>query len=239
MLSLALWSLILVVTVKYLLFLMRADNEGEGGVLALLALAGRAIGGRRGIVLVLGAIGASLFYGDAMITPALSVLSAVEGLKSVPGLESVITQNLILFVTTVILIGLFAIQSRGTASVSRLFGPVCVVWFIVLAALGIIHIADEPNILFAASPHHAVMFLASHGVAGLFVLGAVFLTVTGAEALTADMGHFGRLPIQVGCSSSSFRPCCSIISGRVPLLWRRANARSRLGSRSSIRTGSS
>ena len=198
-LSLALWSLILVVTVKYVLFLMRADNEGEGGVLALLALAGRAIGGRRGIVLVLGATGASLFYGDAIITPALSVLSAVEGLKSVPGLDNgVISERAILTITTMILVGLFAIQARGTASVSRLFGPICVVWFLALAALGIWHISDEPSVLAAISPHHAVYFLLSHGVPGLFVLGAVFLTVTGAEALTADMGHFGRFPIQLG-----------------------------------------
>ncbi len=197
-LSLALWSLILVVTIKYVLFLMRADNEGEGGVLALLALAGRAIGGRRGPILVLGAIGASLFYGDAMLTPALSVLSAVEGLKSVPAIGDGISQSHILQITTVILIALFAIQSRGTATVSKLFGPICVVWFLALAALGILHISDEPAILAAISPHHAVTFLLTHGVVGLFVLGAVFLTVTGAEALTADMGHFGRFPIQLG-----------------------------------------
>jgi KUP system potassium uptake protein len=197
-LSLALWSLILVVTVKYVLFLMCADNEGEGGVLALLALAGRAIGGRRGTILVLGAAGAALFYGDAVITPALSVLSAVEGLKTVPSLAGRIDEQLILQITVVILIILFAAQSRGTASVAKLFGPVCVVWFVALAGLGIMHISDEPAILGALSPHHAVMFLLTHGMIGLLVLGAVFLTVTGAEALTADMGHFGRLPIQAG-----------------------------------------
>lgn len=197
-LSLALWSLILVVTVKYVLFLMRADNEGEGGVLALLALAGRAIGGRRGIILVLGAAGAALFYGDAIITPALSVLSAVEGLKTVPGIGARIDEHLILQITVVILIALFAVQSRGTASVAKLFGPICVVWFVALATLGIMHISDEPAILGALSPHHAVKFLLTHGMIGLLVLGAVFLTVTGAEALTADMGHFGRLPIQAG-----------------------------------------
>jgi KUP system potassium uptake protein len=195
-LSLALWALILVVTVKYVLFLMRADNEGEGGVLALLALAGRAIGGRRGAIVVLGGLGAALFYGDAMITPALSVLSAIEGLKSVPAVAPMISESTILFITTVILIGLFAIQARGTASVSKLFGPICVVWFIAIGALGAYHIADEPAILYAASPHHAVSFMMNHGIIGLFVLGAVFLTATGAEALTADMGHFGRVPIQ-------------------------------------------
>lgn len=197
-LSMALWSLILVVTVKYVLFLMRADNEGEGGVLALLALAGRGIGGRSGVVLALGAIGAALFYGDAILTPALSVLSAVEGLKSVPALADSIDQRTILGITTAILIALFAIQSRGTAAVSKLFGPICVVWFVAMAALGIMHISDEPAILQALSPHHAVVFLLTHGKIGLLVLGAVFLTVTGAEALTADMGHFGRFPIRLG-----------------------------------------
>ncbi|MEQ1547855.1 MAG: potassium transporter Kup [Chakrabartia sp.] len=195
-LSLALWSLIIVVTIKYVLFLMRADNEGEGGVLALLALAGRAIGGRRGIVLVLGAAGAALFYGDAIITPALSVLSAVEGLKTLPVIGDGITEQTILQITVVLLVALFAIQSRGTAMVSKLFGPICVLWFVAIGGLGLLHISDEPAILGALSPHYAVVFLMTHGVVGLFVLGAVFLTVTGAEALTADMGHFGRVPIQ-------------------------------------------
>lgn len=197
-LSLALWSLILVVTVKYVLFLMRADNEGEGGVLALMALAGRALGGRNGIVLILGAAGAALFFGDAMITPALSVLSAVEGLKTIPGVGGGIGAETILWITVVILIALFTAQSRGTASVSTLFGPICILWFLTIAATGLIHIFDEPRILGAISPHHAVRFMLTHGMVGLFVLGAVFLTVTGAEALTADMGHFGRLPIQLG-----------------------------------------
>jgi len=197
-LSLAIWSLILIVTVKYVLFLMRADNEGEGGVLALLALAGRGAGGRKGMILVLGCAGAALFYGDAVITPALSVLSAVEGIKTIPGMESGISQAEIILLTLAILVGLFAMQSRGTARVSMLFGPVCILWFLVIGAMGLIHVFDAPRILSAFSPHHAVLFLAQHGVTGLFVLGAVFLTVTGAEALTADMGHFGRAPIQAG-----------------------------------------
>ncbi len=197
-LSLALWSLIIVVTIKYVLFLMRADNEGEGGVLALLALSGRAIGGRKGIILVLGAIGAALFYGDAIITPALSVLSAVEGLKTIPGIGDTISQQTIINITLVILIALFAIQSRGTAAVSKLFGPICVVWFFAIGGLGLMHISDYPAILGALSPHHAFVFLLNNGLVGLIVLGAVFLTVTGAEALTADMGHFGRIPIQLG-----------------------------------------
>jgi KUP system potassium uptake protein len=179
------------------LFLMRADNEGEGGVLALLALAGRAIGRRGGLVLVLGTVGAALFYGDAILTPALSVLSAVEGLKSVPAIGA-LEDSTILTIATIILIVLFGVQSRGTASVSSLFGPICVVWFLAMAAAGILHIQDHPDILQALSPHHAVGFLLSHGKVGLLVLGAVFLTVTGAEALTADMGHFGRFPIRLG-----------------------------------------
>ncbi|MGY2734866.1 potassium transporter Kup [Sphingomonas sp. UYP23] len=197
-LSLAIWSLILVVTVKYVIFLMRADNQGEGGVLALTALARRALGKRSLIALVLGAAGASLFYGDAIITPALSVLSAVEGLKTIPGLDGMFTDSVILGVTIVILVALFFIQSRGTASVSALFGPVCIVWFLAIGALGLWHITDEPSILRVISPHYGAIFLATHGVTGLFVLGAVFLTVTGAEALTADMGHFGVLPIRIG-----------------------------------------
>jgi KUP system potassium uptake protein len=196
-LSLALWALTLIVTVKYVLFLMRADNNGEGGVLSLMALANRATGGSL-IVLGLGAAGAALFYGDAIITPALSVLSAVEGLQTVPGVGALMTPRIILVITAAILVGLFMIQSHGTARVARLFGPVCVVWFLSIGALGVMHIADAPEVLAAFSPSYAVVFLMEHGVTGLFVLGAVFLTVTGAEALTADMGHFGRLPIRIG-----------------------------------------
>ncbi len=197
-LSLALWALILVVSVKYVLFLMRADNNGEGGVLSLMALAQRAATKRSAVVLTLGAAGAALFYGDSIITPALSVLSAVEGLRTVPSLDGAITPGRILVLTAVILFTLFAIQARGTARVARLFGPVCVVWFLAIGGLGLWHLADEPAILAAFSPIYGVSFLLHHGVTGLFVLGAVFLTVTGAEALTADMGHFGRLPIQLG-----------------------------------------
>ena len=197
-LSLALWALILVVTVKYVLFLMRADNQGEGGVLALTALARRALGARSRIALVLGAAGAALFYGDAIITPALSVLSAVEGLRTIPGAGDAIGEHTILFLTMGILVGLFMIQARGTAHVSKLFGPVCILWFVAIGGLGVWHIADEPTILRVFSPWYGAQFLASHGVTGLFVLGAVFLTVTGAEALTADMGHFGLAPIRLG-----------------------------------------
>lgn len=196
-LSLALWALVIVVTLKYVLFLSRMDNNGEGGVLSLLALAKRATDGRWRIVLLLGAIGAALFYGDAIITPALSVLSAVEGLKTIHGLEAM-SQPAILSVAIAILLALFSIQFRGTAAVSIMFGPVCTLWFLALAALGVLHIVDAPQILTAFNPLYALSFLTSHGTTGLFVLGAVFLTVTGAEALIADMGHFGRPPIQLG-----------------------------------------
>ncbi len=196
-LALALWALIVVVSLKYVLFLSRMDNHGEGGVLSLMALAQRATGGRWFIVLLLGATGAALFYGDAIITPALSVLSAVEGLRTVPGLEGM-TSPMILGGTLGILIALFAIQSRGTASVAGLFGPVCAVWFVVIGALGLWHVVEQPAVLAAFNPYYALEFLTSHGVTGLFVLGAVFLTVTGAEALIADMGHFGARPIRLG-----------------------------------------
>jgi len=195
---LALWALIVIVTLKYVTLLMRADNDGEGGVLALLALAQRGAVKKGGIVLALGAIGAALFYGDAAITPALSVLSAVEGLRTIPGLENSFGEGRVLAIAMVILIGLFAVQSHGTALVSKLFGPVCLVWFAAIGTIGALHIVDDPEILSAFLPWHAVEFVFGHGVLGLFVLGAVFLTVTGAEALTADMGHFGARPIRIG-----------------------------------------
>ena len=197
-LSLMLWALIVVVTLKYILFLTKMDNNGEGGVLSLMALASRATAGKWPIVLVLGAAGAALFYGDAIITPALSVLAAVEGLKTVPGIGQIMELPVILGMTVAILVGLFAFQSRGTASIAGLFGPVCVIWFATLASLGIWHIILAPAILEAFNPLAAVHFLLTHGIPGLLVLGAVFLTVTGAEALIADLGHFGRLPIQLG-----------------------------------------
>jgi KUP system potassium uptake protein len=194
--SLALWALILVVTVKYVLFLMRADNNGEGGVLSLAALAEGAVGRRTTLIFILGVTGAALFYGDAMITPAISVLSAVEGLRSVPALADQVTQGIVIGASLTILVALFLVQSRGTGGVGRWFGPICVVWFLAIAGIGASHILSEPRVLLAISPHHAVGFLLHHGIAGLFVLGSVFLTVTGAEALFADMGHFGRWPIQ-------------------------------------------
>lgn len=194
--SLALWALILVVTVKYVLFLMRADNNGEGGVLSLAALAETAMGRRTPLIFALSVTGAALFYGDAIITPAISVLSAVEGLRTVPALADHISQGMVIGASIAILTGLFLVQSRGTAGVGRWFGPICIVWFVAIAAIGVPHILANPGVISAISPHHGVNFLLHHGLAGFFVLGSVFLTVTGAEALFADMGHFGRWPIQ-------------------------------------------
>jgi KUP system potassium uptake protein len=185
-----------VVTIKYVLFVMRADNKGEGGVLSLMALAGRALGKRTQLVFILGVVGAALFYGDSIITPAISVLGAFQGLHDVPGVENVASPRIITFASFFILIGLFIIQSRGTARVASMFGPVMLLWFAVIAFLGALHVADDPGIILALSPHYAVLFLVNHGLVGLLVLGSVFLTVTGAEALYADMGHFGRWPIQ-------------------------------------------
>jgi KUP system potassium uptake protein len=194
-LSLMLWALIIIVTLKYVLILLRADNNGEGGTLTLMALASRGVGhvGRAaGVVALLGVASAGLFYGDALITPALSVLSAVEGLKvATPAFDEYVVP-----ITVVILVGLFAMQSRGTAKVGALFGPVTTIWFLAIASIGIWQIARDPGILLAFDPLYGIEFLAHHGVVGLFTLGAVFLTVTGAEALYADLGHFGRRPIQ-------------------------------------------
>lgn len=192
-LSLITWALLLIVTVKYVLILLHADNDGEGGTLSLLALAQRAMGRPSWWILLLGLIGAALFYGDAAITPAISVLSAVEGLKVIaPGL-----QPFILPIAAAIIIGLFVVQYRGTAAVARLFGPVMLVWFTMLAAGGVYRMMGDLSILAALNPIHAVTFVIGNGTLGLIVLGAVFLAVTGAEALYADMGHFGRKPIQL------------------------------------------
>ena len=194
--SLALWALILVVTVKYVLFLMRADNRGEGGVLSLMALAQTALGRRTTLIFGPGVMGAALFYGDAVITPAISVLSAMEGMKTVPQLHAVVNNGTVMLASIVVLVLLFLAQARGTAKVATLFGPIMVVWFLCIGGLGILHLPDDPKVLFALSPYYAAQFLIHHGLTGFMVLGAVFLTVTGAEALYADMGHFGRWPIQ-------------------------------------------
>ncbi|ETR74785.1 potassium transporter Kup [Afipia sp. P52-10] len=191
-LSLIVWSLLSVVTAKYVLLLLRADNNGEGGSLSLMALGHRALGRRNVLLLGLGIIGAAMFIGDSMITPAISVLSAVEGLKiAAPALTDYVVP-----LTIVILVALFSVQSRGTAMVAAAFAPVMIVWFLTLAVLGLSHISDDPGVLAAINPWYALQFLGSHGVIGLVTAGAVFLVVTGGEALYADLGHFGRKPIQ-------------------------------------------
>jgi KUP system potassium uptake protein len=191
-LSLILWALIVVVAIKYVLLLLRADNNGEGGTLSLTALATRAFGRRTALVFLLGVVGASMFLGDAVITPAISVLSAVEGLTLVtPAFEHSVVP-----LTIAILLGLFAGQSRGTARVASFFAPVMVIWFVAIAVAGLLHIHDDPGVLAAANPLYAVTFLYGHGHIGLATLGLVFLVVTGAEALYADLGHFGRRSIQ-------------------------------------------
>ena len=195
-LSLVFWSLVIVISIKYLVFVMRADNRGEGGILALVALAVPRDVLPRGsgwALALVGVFGAALLYGDGMITPAISVLSAVEGLEvAAPGLGRFVVP-----VTVAILVALFAIQRRGTGRVGALFGPVMVVWFATLAVLGIRGIAQDPSVLGALAPWHAVEFLAEEGGVGFVVLDSVFLVVTGGEALYADMGHFGRRPIRV------------------------------------------
>ncbi len=191
-LSMILWALAIVVTTKYVLVLLRADNNGEGGTLSLTALASRAVGRRTVLILSLGIVGAAMFYGDAVITPAISVLSAMEGLTlATPAFEP-----FVVVATVVILVVLFAVQSRGTARVAAFFGPVMTIWFLALAGGGLIHIADDPGVFAAINPLHAIRFCYQHGMIGLVTLGMVFLAVTGGEALYADLGHFGRRPIQ-------------------------------------------
>lgn len=204
-LSLIIWALTVVVTLKYVVILLRADNDGEGGTLSLLALAQRAMGQPSRLVLACGIVGAGLFFGDALITPAISVLSAVEGLK----LVTATLDPYVLPLTIAIIIALFLIQSRGTAAVAGWFGPITLVWFILLAVGGAQHIADDPGILAAFDPRRAVTYLVHGGTTGFYVLGAVFLAVTGAEALYADLGHFGRRPIQTAWIVVAF-PCLAL-----------------------------
>jgi KUP system potassium uptake protein len=194
-LSLIFWSLILIVCIKYLTFVIRADNKGEGGILSLAALAfgdTTAASKRRALLLILGVFGAALLYGDGLITPCISVLGAMEGLKvATPFFEPYIVP-----ITILVLIGLFSFQKAGTESVGRIFGPVTFIWFLAISALGIRGILMAPGVLASFSPHHGLAFLLQHGFRGFMVLGAVFLAVTGAEALYADLGHFGAKPIR-------------------------------------------
>jgi KUP system potassium uptake protein len=195
-LSLMFWALIMIVTVKYLIFVLRADNDGEGGVMALTALLKRTAmrsGARRALLLAVGLFAACLLYGDGMITPAISVLSAIEGIQRI----TPVFKPYVVPLTMVILAGLFGLQHRGTARIGRLFGPVILTWFLVLAVLGAVQIIRTPRILGAVLPWHGAIFLAANRLHGFVVLGAVFLVVTGAEAMYADMGHFGKRPIRL------------------------------------------
>lgn len=196
-LSLIIWSLIIVISIKYLVFVLRADLEGEGGILALTALVPRSGDyhgrGRRRVLILVGIFGTALLYGDGMITPAISVLSAVEGI----GVVTTAFDPLIIPLACAILIALFAFQPRGTSAVGSVFGPVMVVWFTTLAVLGVGGIAREPAVLAALNPWYGAQFFVRHGLAGILVLGSVFLVVTGGEALYADMGHFGKRPIRM------------------------------------------
>ena len=191
--SLLLWALIIVVTFKYVFLLMKADNNGEGGILSLVTLVEQSLGNRKGLVLLLGILGAAFFFGDAMITPAISVLSAVEGLRVInPGFDDFVVP-----LTLLVLATLFAVQFHGTAGVAQFFAPVTIVWFFVLGILGIGHIVQDPAILAAFNPAYGYVILSMHPGLSLLIMGGVFLAVTGCEALYADMGHFGKSPIRL------------------------------------------
>jgi len=194
-LSLMLWTLVVIVTLKYVSILMRFDNRGEGGTLSLMALVQKAGGRGAGLIIAIGMIGAGMFFGDAVLTPAISVLSAVEGLEIVNGLQGHI-EPFVVPLALVVLVGLFVIQRRGPGGLGRWFGPICVVWFVVIAVLGAVAILRAPRVLAAVDPLPGFELLARHPAIAPALLGSVFLTVTGAEALYADMGHFGRGPIR-------------------------------------------
>ena len=221
-LSLISWSLIIMVSLKYIAYVLRADNKGEGGILALMALASSNLRKSRAHLplIFLGVFGSALLYGDGMITPAISVLSAVEGLEiAAPHLE-----HLVVPITIVILVGLFVVQKRGTGGIGAVFGPITFLWFATIAALGVGHIMQYPAVLTAISPHHGVRFLAQHGQRGLLVLGGVFLAVTGGEALYADLGHFGRRPIRLAWFAVVFPALLMNYFGQGALLIRQPDA---------------
>jgi KUP system potassium uptake protein len=195
-LSIFFWTLTVIVSIKYVALVLRADNNGEGGLVAMLALASQAVKGSprlRRVLLIIGIFGTCLFYGDGVITPAISVLSAVEGLEIV----SPVFKTYVIPLTLVILFGLFAVQKRGTAGIGKFFGPITVVWFVVIAVLGIVHIATNPAVLLALNPYYALRFMWLQPGTTFIILGAVVLCVTGGEALYADMGHFGKKPIRL------------------------------------------
>ena len=211
--SLVLWTLTLFVTIKYVIFFMRADNKGEGGTLALMALAQKALGNlgagigrkRSTAVFFLGIVGAALFYGDGIITPAISVLSAVEGVKDAPHVGALLSPYVVP-ISAAILVLLFAVQSRGTHRMAAYFGPITMIWFLVLGGLGLLHISDDLSIFRSVNPWYGIKFLLEDGFLGFVILGSVFLCVTGAEALYADMGHFGKGPIKISWLGLVF-PC--------------------------------
>jgi KUP system potassium uptake protein len=195
-LSLMFWSLVMVVSLKYVVFIMRADNKGEGGIMALMALAQRSAHGNaraRWWIMILGLLGASLFYGDGVITPAISVLSAVEGLKvATPALSRWVVP-----ITLIVIIGLFVLQRHGSAKVGAVFGPIMLIWFAAIAVLGVAAIANQPQVLWALNPWYGFAFFRDNGQHAFLALGGIVLALTGAEALYADMGHFGKNPIRV------------------------------------------
>ncbi len=202
-LSLIVWALIIVVSIKYLLFVLKADNNGEGGIIALVALLNpwtAAPGTARNTLMIMGLFGAALLFGDGTITPAISVLSAVEGLK----VENAAFEPFVLPITVGILLALFYFQKRGTSKIGALFGPVMLAWFIVLAVLGVGGILEEPHVFAALLPSYGIHFLMANGMLGIAILGTVFLAVTGAEALYADMGHFGSAPIRLAWFTVAF-----------------------------------
>ncbi|HEV8268374.1 MAG TPA: KUP/HAK/KT family potassium transporter, partial [Thermoanaerobaculia bacterium] len=192
-LSLIFWSLVLVISLKYAGVVLRADNQGEGGILALMALVPGARGRGRPVVVALGLFGAALLYGDGVITPAISVLSAVEGIN----VATTAFEHLVVPVTIGILVGLFAFQRKGTGSVGAVFGPLMLVWFGTITLLGFVHVVRNPAVLASVSPVHAYRFFSENRRLGFLALGTVFLVVTGGEAMYADMGHFGRKPIRI------------------------------------------
>jgi len=207
-LSIFFWTLTVIVSIKYVVLVLRADNNGEGGLVAMLALASQSVKDRpdlRRVLLLVGVFGTCLFYGDGVITPAISVLSAVEGLEVI----SPAFTKYVIPMTLVILFGLFAVQKRGTSGIGKFFGPITVVWFVTIAALGVFHIMEDPDILWAISPHYALGFIWHNPGTTFIILGAVVLCVTGGEALYADMGHFGKKPIRVAWFSIVM-PCLTL-----------------------------
>ena len=218
LLSLMVWSLIVVISLKYLSFVMRADNDGEGGILALTTLAARSEGAgkgrRRALLVLLGLFGAALLYGDGVVTPSISVLAAVEGTTiAAPGLD-----HLVVPMAVAVLVLLFSVQHRGTAAIGRAFGPVMVVWFTTIGVLGAVHVVDRPGVLRAVNPVHSVRFFVDNGFDGFLVLGAVILVVVGGEALYADLGHFGRRPITVGWYALVLPSLVAVYMGQGALL---------------------